>query len=67
VLKKYGDFYFNTFEEKEGCGYMDNSPLRKKAVDIWTTLRCTSSCPHTHSSTATIFLNLLKEPKQRGV
>jgi len=23
----YGDFSFNTFKEKEGCGYMDNSPL----------------------------------------
>jgi hypothetical protein len=26
----YGDFSFNTFEEKEDCGYMDNSPLHSE-------------------------------------
>ena len=27
ICLNYGAFSLNTFKEKEGCGYMDNSPL----------------------------------------
>ena len=38
----------------------------KKAVDIWTTLRSASSCPHTHSTTATNFL-IFKNKKRKRI
>jgi len=38
----------------------------KKAVDIWTTLRYASSCPHTHSTTATNFL-IFKNKKRKRI
>ncbi len=37
----------------------------KKAVDIWTTLRYASSCPHTHSTTATNFLIFKNKRRKR--
>ena len=50
----YGDFSFNTFEEKEGCGYMDNSPLHFE-LPTYPQLYCY------------YFLNLLKNQNKGGM